>query len=373
MMHIGLVSVDFFPHVGGIAAHVRELGRALVQLGHRVHVFTVPILDTTAGDSELDGMQIHRLDTPLFKPVYSWQTHRALKKAIARHHIDVLHVHGIRPLEATRNLDVPVVFTNHSSGFLKRVAAGPRQQRRIAKRLRHVCHVLAPSQELVDRTLDVGYSGPVDFISNGVDTDKFTPGLSPARDAWNVSPDTPVLLLARRLVEKNGVTVFADALTHLKQHDWVAVFAGDGDQRGKIENTLANHQLMPRCRMLGSVPNPDMPALYRGADISVLPSYMEATSITGLESMSTALPLVGTRVGGIPTLVDEGHTGLLVPPGDPRALADALAELITDPQRRRAMGKAARQRAVDHFSWKSIAAQTAAAYQSHRTPQKMAA
>jgi glycosyltransferase involved in cell wall biosynthesis len=372
-MNIGLVSVDFFPHVGGIAAHVRELGRALVQLGHEVHVFSVPILDQPAGESTLDGMHVHRLATTLLQPFYTRNTRRALREAIGRYGLDLLHVHGIRPLPASRDLGVPVVFTNHSSGFLKRVAAGPRQRRRIAHRLAHVDHVLAPSGELADCTAAVGFGGPVDFIPNGVDTQKFSPGKSRQRADWGVPAETPVMLLARRLVEKNGVIVFANALTRLKDLPWVAVFAGDGNQRTRIEATLAEHQLLHRCRMLGSVPNTLMPDLYRGADISVLPSFMEATSITGLESMATALPLVGSDVGGIPTLIDADQTGVLVPPGDADALAAALSGLLTDSQRRRRMGEAARRRAEACFSWRTIATQTAAVYESHLRSGKLAA
>jgi glycosyltransferase involved in cell wall biosynthesis len=105
-----------------------------------------------------------------------------------------------------------------------------------------------------------------------------------------------------------------------------------------------------------------MPEVYRACDISVLPSWREATSITGLESMASGLPLVATRVGGIPELVEEGETGLLVAPRDPGALGAAIASLVEAPERRREMGRRARARAVSRFAWSAIAADTAALY-----------
>ncbi len=372
-MKLGLACVDFYPNVGGIAAHVLELGRALVRLGHEVHIFTVPIQDQTESQSSLDGMTVHRIAVHPKLPFYSWITHRYLLQAVRQLNIEVLHVHGIRPLAASRRLPVPVVFTNHSSGFLKRVAKGARQQRRISNRMTHLCHVLAPSRELADKSREVGFTGPVDYIPNGVDIAKFQSGPSECRSEWQVPVNTPVMLLARRLVEKNGVTVFAKALTHLADLPWVTVFAGDGSERASVEQILERGGIADRCRLLGNVPNSKMLPIYRATDISVLPSFMEATSITGLESMATALPLVGTNVGGIPELIRSDETGLLVPPGNPIALANALRSLLVDRDMRLRMGQAGRQRAVDHFSWDSIAAQTAEIYARYLAPAKAAA
>lgn len=372
-MNIGLVCVDFYPNVGGIAAHVFELGRGLVRLGHRVHVYTVPSAGHPSGESEFDGMRVHRTAVPKFKPIYSRMTRWMLNREIEKHGLEVIHVHGIRPLEATRGLSVPVVFTNHSSGFLKRIEAGESQRRRIGKRLTHLAHVLAPSRELAERTKDAGYAGPVDYIPNGVDVNKFLPGESACRGDWGVELDTPVLLLGRRLVEKNGVVVFAEALKHLSDLKWAAVFAGDGPERGRVESILEAGAVRDRCRLLGNVPNDLMSAVYRAADISILPSFMEATSITGLESMATALPLVGTNVGGIPELIRDGETGLLVESGDPVALAGAIRRLLVDASLRQRMGQAARERAEENFSWDSIAEQTVDVFRQHTLETRVAA
>jgi starch synthase len=94
----------------------------------------------------------------------------------------------------------------------------------------------------------------------------------------------------------------------------------------------------------------------------VCPSVYEPLGIVNLEAMACSTAVVASRVGGIPEVVAEGATGLLVPPDDPAALADAMNALLRNPGRAEALGRAGRLRAVDEFSWDAVAAQTAALY-----------
>ena len=357
-MRIALISADFAPNIGGVAAHVVELGKALADLGEEVHVVTRPLGEMREKRQHWNSMQVHRPAIPSGKPLYSWLLGSWLKRFCRHYRPDILHVHGLRPLEASRNLPLPVIFTNHTSGYLKRIAKGKRERRRMGRRLDHVAHVLAPSQELCDATSAAGYAGPIDFISNGVDIDRFTPGPTTLREELGIAANEVVVLLARRLVEKNGVCVFAEATAALRDLPVRFLFAGDGSEQDKVESILRQNGMHSNSLFMGAVPNTGMPEVYRLADLSVLPSFMEATSITGLESMATGLPLIGTRVGGIPTLIQEGESGLLVEPGNPEALGQALRTLVENPDQRRSMGIAARKRAVDHFAWSHIASLT---------------
>ncbi|RMG37270.1 MAG: glycosyltransferase family 1 protein [Gammaproteobacteria bacterium] len=361
-LRITLVSADFAPNVGGVAAHVVELGKALAGLAQDVDVVTLPLGEARDYESHWQGMRVWRPRLPKAEPFYSWLLHRWLRGYLRHCPRDILHVHGMRPLGASRGLGLPVVFTNHTSGYLKRIEKGGREIAKIRRRLAHIDQVLAPSEELCEATRAGGYGGMVEFIPNGVDTAVFQPGESPLRRDWDLAADETVILLARRLVEKNGVIVLARAMAHLADLPVRLVVAGDGPERGAMERILGEAGMLDRTLFLGSVANARMPDVYRAADISVLPSFMEATSITGLESMACGLPLVGTRVGGIPALIAEGETGLLVPPGDPEALAQALRELVVDPERRQTMGQWARERAETEFSWRQIAGRTLGVY-----------
>ena len=362
-MHIALISVDFAPNVGGVAAHVVELGKALAAAGHPVTVITKPIGDMIEDQHNWQGMQVLRPHLPPRPaPLYNLALRFWLKRFLRTNPVDVIHVHGLRPLPSTGSLDIPVIFTNHTSGFLRRLDKGSGELRKLRKRMDHLAHVLAPSEELCEASRKVGYTGPVTFIANGVDTERFKPSASALRGEWGIETNEVVVLLARRLVDKNGVIVFADAVKALSTLPVRLVFAGDGPERGRVEDILRGNGMMERALFLGNVDNQRMPDIYNAADISVLPSFMEATSITGLESMATGLPLVGTRVGGIPALIDDGETGLLVEPGDPDGLGKAIRSLVEQPALRQAYGKAGREKAVAHFSWRRIAKRTADIY-----------
>ena len=345
---------------------MRELARALSLLRHDVHVVTRPAPGHPS-EASVDGYTVHRPRLSRAGPLFTAQLKRWLKKFVQREGVDVVHVHGVRPLEGSQGLAVPVVFTNHTSGFLQRVARGTSAQARVARRMTHLQHVLAPSEELCAATRKVGFTGPVDFIPNGVDIERFQPGdRFRARQALNIPNETTVVLLARRLVPKNGCRYFAESAAVFGGPRVQILIAGDGPDRGVVKNALSNAGALDQTTFLGNVDNDAMPEIYRAADISVLPSLQEATSITGLESMASGLPLVGTRVGGIPTLIDEGQSGLLVAARHPVALGEAIATLCDSPDERVAMGIHARQRAETQFAWPRIAERTASVYASVR-------
>ena len=117
-----------------------------------------------------------------------------------------------------------------------------------------------------------------------------------------------------------------------------------------------------RVHVVGSVPRTDMPALIRSADVVVATPWYEPFGIVLLEAAACGRPLVGSAVGGLLDSVDDGRTGLLVPPRDPVALAAAVTALLADPGRRTAVGAAARARAEDRFSWRQVATATESAY-----------
>ncbi len=118
-----------------------------------------------------------------------------------------------------------------------------------------------------------------------------------------------------------------------------------------------------RVNFRGAVPFSEMAAHYGGADLFVLPSVWEEPSGMGVrEAMAAALPVVCSRSGGMPEAVEEGRTGLVVERDDAKGLADALVHLLERPDRRRAMGEAARARARRQFSWDRIAADVLALY-----------
>ncbi|HTW36199.1 MAG TPA: glycosyltransferase family 4 protein [Rhizomicrobium sp.] len=363
-LRVLLVTSEFPPDIGGVGSHVLELARGLTTAIDKVVVVHPQGPGFGPIPSQREDFPVER--PRLFKgePFYQFLLHRWLVRRLAREPFDLVHVHGMRPLGATRDLPASVIFTNHTSGFLDRVQASPWRRMRTAGLLKHLAFVIAPSDELIEASRALGYRGPAAMIPNGVDPARFSPGASHIRSRLGIGEDEIVVLLARRLAEKNGIVWFARALGSLRSRNVRVLVAGDGEERAPMQIILAENGMLERTIFLGSVANQDMPPIYRAADISVLPSLAEATSISGLEAMATGLPLVGTRVGGIPTIIEDEATGLLVPPRDPETMAVALDRLVLDADMRRRMGAAARAKVEREFAWPAIVRRTVDVYRS---------
>ena len=157
--------------------------------------------------------------------------------------------------------------------------------------------------------------------------------------------DPPEVLYAGRLSEEKGVLELVEATRGMR-----LVVAGDGPLRARV----------PAAR--GFVPNDELQGLYARAAVVTCPSRREGFGVACLEAMAHGRPVVATRVGGLRDLVVDGETGLVVPPRDPEALRAALRRLIADPDLRRRLGAAGRQRARERFSWDAVTSAVVDAY-----------
>jgi glycosyltransferase involved in cell wall biosynthesis len=169
--------------------------------------------------------------------------------------------------------------------------------------------------------------------------------------ALGLAPDVPWLLavgMMRGGDKQRSFRVLARALERLGSQDWRLLVVGDGPRRACVEETFG--AIDPtRVRFLGALPPERLAACYAATDLMVWPAINEAYGMALLEAQAAGLPVVAGRTGGVPDLVRDGSTGLLTPIGDETAFADAVAALLADPERRRAMGReAARVAATEH-------------------------
>jgi glycosyltransferase involved in cell wall biosynthesis len=185
-------------------------------------------------------------------------------------------------------------------------------------------------------------------IANGVDLAEADAALAAARPEARAQlglqrTDVGIAYVGRLHAEK-GVGALIGAFHALLQTEPTArlLLAGDGPQRRALERTVDTLRLRPFVRFLGSVPSPW--PLLAGADVFALPSLWEGMPNALLEAMAAGLPVVATAVGAVPEMVADGREGLLVPPGDPAALARALLELAGSRARRAEMGRRSRAR-----------------------------
>ncbi|MDR6864740.1 glycosyltransferase [Phycicoccus sp. 3266] len=368
---------------GGQNVHVAALARTLGSLGHEVRVYTRRDDPDAAERVPLSpGVSVVHVPAGPARPVpkddllpHMDELGRWMARDWRRHgRPDVVHAHfwmsGLAALGAARGSSVPLVQTFHALGTVKRRHQGcadtsPAARVELETRIaREVDLVVATCRDEVAELAAMGLDrAGVVVVPCGVDTRRFTPAGPRAAAA------RPRLLLVGRMVPRKG---FDDAVRALAHLPGVELVVAGGPPRERLEQdpeaerlrTLARESgVADRLLLWGQVEHDAMPAVYRSADIVLAVPWYEPFGITPLEAAASGRPVVGAAVGGLLDSVQDGVTGTLVPPRDPEAIARAVAQLLDDPDRAEAMGRAARQRAVERFDWSTVAAQTFAAYQ----------
>jgi glycosyltransferase involved in cell wall biosynthesis len=360
-MNILMVSMDFPPVPGGISAHVYELSKALVELGQKVTVLTRK--NKNIRRAENTGVTLYEIPLRYVSLTYGLQIRRRIKKLIPDIKPDIIHIHGMGPLEWYDIKNIPLAYTNHTSGYLMRLKKGGFRRMMMLKRLfKKPDLFLAPSRELLETPFLIPARKL--FIANGVDAAKYA--LNPGkrveiRKQIGISDSEVVAVVTRRLVPKNGVIYLAKAAHYINNDQIRFIIIGDGPERDAVEKEFIKN-CGKRVMMLGSKTHDEIIDYYSAADFSILPSLMEATSISGLEAMAASLPLVGTRVGGIPELIKDGENGYLCQPRDPEDLAKNINKLLSKDLK--SFGHSSRNMIEKNFEWKRIAEKTLQAYET---------
>ena len=255
---------------------------------------------------------------------------------------DIVHAHALHQAARLRTIDVPVAINLPGE-------PNPRYH----DDLRRADVLLSDGWGA--RKLPSILGRAVENITKGVDSMLFTPEGASVRNELGVG-DAPVVLCVSRLVPIKNVALFVDAIAIVRHRrpDVRAVVVGDGPLESALMQRASALGVREAIRFAGYVDQQNLPRWYRGADVFGLSSDFDNSPNVLLEAMASGLPVVATQVGGNAELVREGETGVLVPPGDPAALAAALRRYLRDPDLRRAHARAARERAVASFSMEAM-------------------
>ena len=201
-------------------------------------------------------------------------------------------------------------------------------------------------------------------IRSGIDLSRFDPIIPPElfRKEIGVDSATPVIGNIAHFADHKGHRYLIEAagrvLAHIPEARFVLV--GDGELKKSMEEEVARRGLSAAVLFTGF--RTDIPKILAAFDLFVLSSHLEGLCSSIMDAMAMGIAVVATRTGGIPEVVEEGGTGLLVPPRDPVALADAILRLMGDPKRRRQMGQAGRRRVTARFSAESMVDETEKLY-----------
>jgi glycosyltransferase involved in cell wall biosynthesis len=280
-----------------------------------------------------------------------------LARAMRTDGIGVAHCHNYAALVygslAARMGGAVVVYTVHGAHTSARRATGRFQSLHLVDR---VVFVSADARSVAARNGAVSARG-VSTILNGVDVDALArspEGGRAIRREFGIESDAPVIGVVARLTRaKDHLTLF-DAVAALRS-EWPrmrCLVVGDGELRDELRRAVSERGLDGVVVFTGA--RSDIREVLSAMDVFALSSVTEGLAVTLLEAMSAGLPVVATRVGGNPEVVEDGVTGVLVDPKEPEALARAIASLLADPDRARTMGQAGIARVRAHFSLESM-------------------
>lgn len=365
---------------GGLDTNIRVLAPELLKAGHRVSVLYIHDNATHAARiAAIPGCEIHHAtighlhyylgrltlglsDLPQVVRLLeqSWALRQAAASLAEKAAIDLVEIPEV--IAPWLFGGTPYVVRLHSASWTWRQMLQERlgSQDRFHIRaeslsLRRAAAVSSPSAMLAEhvrRSCDLG-DRPIEIIYYPVDTDHFFPG--------ERTPSPLSVLFIGRLERRKGAHTLMEAMARVwaRLPDCRLVFAGRLYEDVRQEAA----RLIPgKANFLGPCSHEQIARLCQEATVLAAPSLWDNSPNTVYEAMACGAPVVSTRAGGIPEIVDHGQTGLLVEPDRPEDLAEALLSILGDPEKRRRMSRAGREKAVDQYNAARIAAQTLSFY-----------
>lgn len=296
-----------------------------------------------------------------------------IRRLISRDKFDIVHCNsskaGILGRMAARLAGAPVVvFTAHGFVFNEPMSPARRLVYTWLERLGVWLSdsVIAVSEADRESALStrVASGERITVIHNGIDSDLMPPVAGPTiREELGLEPSAPLIVNIANLYPTKGHSYLVRAFGQVvKEHPGAhCAIIGDGSLRPDLESQIRGSELSSSVHLMAARDEAGR-CLAKEPALFVLSSIKEGCPFALLEAMSAACPIIATRVGGIPELIDHEETGLLVPAADPDAMARAISDLLNDPQRARKLGAAARERAHNTFSLDRMIDQTEELY-----------
>jgi phosphatidyl-myo-inositol alpha-mannosyltransferase len=336
---------------GGVQVHVRQLAENLRERGHEVLVIA-------PGGQRADQPWVRIVGKPIrmryqgtFAPIcFSPASWRRIGRILTRFQADVVHAHEPTSpstgMFAALRSQAPVVATFHANVERSRLltAALP-LLRPVWRRLRMKIAVSRAARDFYGSRFGDG----IRVVPNGVDVELFSDAAPAPR-----LPAGRRILWTHRLDPQKGFRVAVEAFAELAGEfpDLSFVVIGEGRDRSAIQALPA--EARSRVFMLGTVPHDRLPPYHAGADVFVAPALgQESFGIVLVEAMAAGVPVVATDIGGYREVIRKDVDGLMVPPGDPMALAQAVARILREPELGKKLSEAGRARARE-FTWDRV-------------------
>jgi N-acetyl-alpha-D-glucosaminyl L-malate synthase BshA len=348
-----------YPTYGGSGVVATELGSELARRGHEVHF--VSYEPPARFPCCVDGVAYHEVELtsyPLFRhPPYLLAMASKMAETAEHAGLELFHVHYAIPhtisaclaREILRRRDIAIVTTLHGTDITI-VGREPAYFRIVQFALRESDGVTAVSSWLAEETDRVfGHDGPIEVVPNFVDPGRFRREQADDVRGRFAGPDERILVhVSNFRPVKNAPDVCRVFARVAEEFPARLLMVGDGPDVTKAREVARELGAADRVRFLGETP--DVERVLACADLFLLPSSTESFGLAALEAMACEAPVIATRVGGLPEVVEDGKTGLLFEPGDVDGMARGAIEVLRDEGRARRMGEAARGRVEALFT-----------------------
>ncbi|WP_085578766.1 glycosyltransferase family 4 protein [Thalassospira mesophila] len=394
-MNIAFLST-FSPtnNIGGVENHIRFISSEFGKMGHSVTIF-VPthVIESNTQDLIHENVQIIHINIKYAKIVRLLENHMDLPKIgflfsflkklsfnlsakqisshIKKSKIDILHQHDFTSSMGASKLaarhGIPCILTNHTGEYLyfQKSWFGRFLLRHL---LSHYKFIIGPSTELTPRLPDINSV----TIYNGVSPDLFYKWekrrISASRQNFGFTDQDFLILCPRRWAPTKGVIFLIKSIIENKYPSHFKFLFAGSDYNGfpayvhEIENLISNAPNPSQIVKLGNCDITQMATLYNLSNISIIPSLMEAVSLSAVESMATGTPVISTNVGGMPELIHDNINGLLIPPGDPVQIYKSIMKIYQLPSGEVDSMTNEGHKTAKNLSWQAIACATLQIY-----------
>ncbi len=404
-MKICLLSYRGNPYCGGQGVYLMYIARELVKMGHEVHAIVGPPYPF-----EMEGVTLHRISNhnyfnipenyikphkpfATFQPLnfyefmasrlgifpeietFSFRAFLKLKELLKTHRFDIIHDnqclgYGFLLIKL---LGIPFISTLHhpltvdrSTWFeypsdfslkMKRVLYYPLiMQNIVTNRMDHIITVSQDSKREINRA----FGTPMErqsVVYNGLDSGIFRP-MPEVKKIKN-----SIIFVGNVEDRKKGVSYMLRAISLTRNRVHLYIVDGGAPNRRFVPHWIDKFGINDRVTFMGKITNEKLVELYNRSEIALSPSLYEGFGFPAAEAMACELPVIASTAGALPEVVGEHmETAMVVPPRDPQAIADAIDYLVENPDRRRAIGKAARRRVLETFTWENAAREMVKVY-----------
>jgi phosphatidylinositol alpha-mannosyltransferase len=364
-MRVALVTEYYYPHFGGVTEHVHNLALQYQRMGHEPIVLTSNMKGQGKDESfvrRVGRSQLIYANGSFGRFTIGWNLGKQVENILRQEAVEIIHVHStlvptlnLLAQRAGHKLGIPVVATCHS--WWPRSISARLLRKNLQKQIDSLAAKIAVSEPVV-RANARYFTADWEVIPNGVDVGYFHPNGRVPSDAMASGPR---LLFLGRLDPRNGLQTLLEAMPEILRHfpKTLMLVVGDGILLRHYQRQA--QALRDRVHFVGGI-REERPFYYGSSDLYLCPTTRASFGITLLEAMACGTPMVVSDITGFRELVAGGGEAVMMPPLDPKAWARAVIDLISDPERRAAMGLAGLRKAVN-FSWPRIAEKVLKVYE----------